>query len=345
MLRGPELTARAFIAGCSGPVLTPEERAFFREADPFGFILFRRNIADPAQVAALTAALRDSVGRESAPVLVDQEGGRVQRLGPPHWPRYPAGAAYRRAAPNDPAEARRLARIGARLIAQDLRMLGINVDCLPVLDVPVPGSHNIIGDRAYGDEPGIIADLGRAAAEGLLAGGVLPVVKHMPGHGRATVDSHENLPRVEATRAELEARDFAPFRAMADMPLAMTAHVVFDALDPHRPATLSPVIIADIIRGVIGFDGLLMTDDLSMRALSGGFRERAEAAIGAGCDVALHCNGVIDEMRAVAEGVPPLAGPALRRAQAALARLAEGPEPFDAQEARAELDGALALVA
>jgi beta-N-acetylhexosaminidase len=344
VLRGAELSARAFIAGCSGPVLTPQERAFFREADPFGFILFRRNIADPAQVAALTAALRDCVGRASAPVLVDQEGGRVQRLGPPHWPRYPAGAAYLRAAPNA-AAARRLAWTGARLIAHDLQVLGIDVDCLPVLDVPVPGSHNIIGDRAYGDEPGIIAELGRAAAEGLLAGGVLPVVKHMPGHGRATVDSHENLPRVDATRPELEARDFAPFRAMADMPLGMSAHVVFEALDPHRPATLSPAIIADIIRGAIGFDGLLMTDDLSMKALSGGFRDRAEAAIAAGCDVALHCNGVLDEMRAVAEGAPALAGPALRRAEAALARIATGPQAFDAQEARAELDAALALVA
>jgi beta-N-acetylhexosaminidase len=321
VLRGAELSARAFIAGCSGPVLTPQERAFFREADPFGFILFRRNIADPAQVAALTAALRDCVGRASAPVLVDQEGGRVQRLGPPHWPRYPAGAAYLRAAPNA-AAARRLAWTGARLIAHDLQVLGIDVDCLPVLDVPVPGSHNIIGDRAYGDEPGIIAELGRAAAEGLLAGGVLPVVKHM-----------------------LEARDFAPFRAMADMPLGMSAHVVFEALDPHRPATLSPAIIADIIRGAIGFDGLLMTDDLSMKALSGGFRDRAEAAIAAGCDVALHCNGVLDEMRAVAEGAPALAGPALRRAEAALARIATGPQAFDAQEARAELDAALALVA
>lgn len=339
------MNARAFIAGCSGLLLTDEERAFFREADPFGFILFRRNIADPAQVAALTAALRDSVGRDDAPVLVDQEGGRVQRLGPPHWPRYPAGAAYGRIAPDDPARRRLLAWSGARLIAHDLRALGITVDCLPVLDVPAPGSHNIIGDRAYGDEPSIIADLGRAAAEGLMAGGVLPVVKHMPGHGRATVDSHENLPRVTAGLVELRARDFAPFRAMADMPLAMTAHVVFEALDPERPATTSPRVIADIIRGEIRFDGLLMTDDLSMKALSGGFRERAEAAIGAGCDLALHCNGALDEMRAVAEGVPRLAGAALRRATVALARIAAVPDAFDAQEARADLDAALALVA
>jgi beta-N-acetylhexosaminidase len=214
-----------------------------------------------------------------------------------------------------------------------------------VLDVPAPGSHSIIGDRAYGDEPGIVADLGRAAAEGLIAGGVLPVVKHMPGHGRANVDSHENLPRVDASLADLQARDFAPFRALADMPLAMTAHVVFEALDPAQPATTSPILIGEIIRGEIRFDGLLMTDDLSMKALSGGFRERAEAAIAAGCDIALHCNGVLDEMRAVAEGVPRLAGDALRRAETALALVACGPDGFDAQEARAELDAALALVA
>ena len=339
------MSARAFIAGCSGLVVTPEERAFFREADPFGFILFRRNIADPDQVRALTAALRDSVGRDDAPVLVDQEGGRVQRLGPPFWPRYPAGALYGRMSPGDPERRFALAWSGARLIAQDLRALGITVDCLPVLDVPAPGSHSIVGDRAYGDDPEIVAHLGRAAAEGLMAGGVLPVVKHMPGHGRAGVDSHEHLPRVDAPLAALRERDFAPFRAMADMPLAMTAHVVFEAIDAERPATISSIVIADIIRREIGFDGLLMTDDLSMKALAGGFRERAEAAIAAGCDVALHCNGELDEMRAVAEGVPCLAGDALRRADTALALLAPPPGGFDAQEARAELDAALALVA
>ncbi len=339
------MPARAFIAGCAGLVLTGEERSFFRDADPFGFILFRRNIADPEQVRALTAALRECVGRSDAPILVDQEGGRVQRLGPPHWPRYPAGAVYGRMAPDDPARQRALAWRGARLIADDLRALGITVDCLPVLDVPAPDSHSIIGDRAYGDAPERVAELGRAAAEGLLAGGVLPVVKHMPGHGRATLDSHQSLPRVEASIAELRARDFAPFRALADMPLAMTAHVVFTAIDPEQPATTSGRVIADIIRGEIAFDGLLMTDDLSMKALSGGFRQRAEAAIGAGCDVALHCNGDLAEMRGVAEGVPVLAGDALRRADAALALLARAPESFDPQEARASFEAALALVA
>jgi beta-N-acetylhexosaminidase len=338
------MSARAFIAGCSGLELTADERAFFREADPFGFILFRRNVAEPDQVRALTAALREAVGRE-APILIDQEGGRVQRLGPPNWPRYPAGGGYGRLSPEDPARRRYLAWSGARLIAHDLRALGIDVDCLPVLDVPAPGSHSIVGDRAYGDEPALVAELGRAAAEGLMAGGVLPVVKHIPGHGRAESDSHESLPRVSASLEELRARDFPPFRDLADMPIGMTAHVVFAAIDPERPATISPVVIERIIRGEIGFDGLLMTDDLSMRALSGSFRDRAEAAIAAGCDLALHCNGVMAEMAAVAEGAPRLAGPALARADRALARLAAPAGGFDAQGIRAELDAALARVA
>jgi beta-N-acetylhexosaminidase len=339
------MSARAFIAGCSGLELTADERAFFREAEPFGFILFRRNIADREQVSQLTAALRDCVGRADAPVLVDQEGGRVQRLTQPNWPRYPAGSLYGRMAPDDPERRRALAWSGARLIANDLREVGIDVDCLPVLDVPAPGSHSIIGDRAYGDDPALIAELGRAAAEGLMAGGVLPVMKHVPGHGRATLDSHEALPRVAASLEELRARDFPPFIAMADMPLAMTAHVVFEAIDADRPATTSAIVVSQIIRGEIGFDGLLMTDDLSMKALSGGFRDRAEAATRAGCDVALHCNGSLDEMRPVAEGVPVLAGESLRRAERALALIASGGDAFDVAQARAELDAALALVA
>jgi len=231
------MSARAFIAGCAGLELTVEEQAFFREAEPWGLILFRRNVSDPEQVRRLTAAFRDRVGRTDAPVLIDQEGGRVQRLVPPHWPRYPAGRAYGLASPKDPSRRRALAWLGARLIAADLRSVGVTVDCLPVLDVPAPGSHSIIGDRAYGDEPALVAELGRAAAEGLMAGGVLPVVKHIPGHGRANLDSHEALPRVGASLAELRRRDFPPFRALADMPLAMTAHIVFEAIDPERPAT------------------------------------------------------------------------------------------------------------
>ena len=335
---------RAFISGCSGQGLTAEEVAFFRDAEPLGFILFRRNIADPDQVRALTTALREAVGREDAPIFVDQEGGRVQRLGPPHWPKYPAGRAYGLLAGDIDAR-RALVQTGARLIAHDLRAVGIDVDCLPVLDVPVPGSHDIIGDRAYDTDPELVALLGRAAAEGLMDAGVLPVIKHIPGHGRAAVDSHEKLPRVDAGLEELRAQDFVPFRAMADMPIGMTAHVVYEALDPDRPATTSPTVISQIIRGEIGFDGLLLTDDLSMKALSGSFRERAEAAYRAGCDVALHCNGDLAEARGVAEAAPPMQGYRLRRFVAARARIAEPLPSFDVVDARRGLEAALAVAA
>jgi beta-N-acetylhexosaminidase len=337
------MTSRAFIAGCSGPTLTAGETAFFREAAPWGFILFRRNVEDPDQVRALCQSLRGAVGRADAPILIDQEGGRVQRLGPPHWPKYPPGNAYGRVP--DPIARRELTRLGARLIAHDLRAVGIDVDCVPVLDVPVEGAHDVIGDRAYGRDPASVAVLGRAAAEGLLAGCVLPVIKHIPGHGRAFADSHLALPVVETPRAELEAHDFAPFRALADMPIAMTAHVVYTALDPERPATTSPAVIGEVIRGAIGYDGLVMSDDLSMKALQGSFRERAEAAFGAGCDMALHCNGAMDEMEAVAGAAPALDGEAFRRAEAALARIRHEPEPLDPVDARARLDAALALTA
>jgi beta-N-acetylhexosaminidase len=336
---------RAFIAGSSGTSLTADEVAFFRDAAPWGFILFRRNIDTPEQVRALCAAMRETVGRADAPILIDQEGGRVQRLGPPHWPKYPPGQAYGRVHANDPLVRRELARLGMRLVAHDLLELGITVDAVPVLDVPIEGAHDIIGDRAYARDPQTVAVLGRAAAEGLLAGGVLPIVKHVPGHGRAFADSHEALPVVEASREELEAHDFVPFRILSDMPLAMTAHVVYTALDPDRPATTSPNVVNDIIRGHMGFDGLLMTDDLSMHALSGSFRDRAEAGFAAGCDMALHCNGSMEEMIPVAEGSPELAGEALRRAQAALQRIRHEPEPFDPVDARARLDAALAMVA
>ncbi|HEV2565466.1 MAG TPA: beta-N-acetylhexosaminidase [Microvirga sp.] len=339
------MKTRAFIAGCSGTELTPDEVAFFKEADPWGFILFRRNVESPEQVRALCASLRDSVGRSDAPILIDQEGGRVQRLGPPHWPKYPSGSTYGRLHANDPLVQREITRLGARLIAHDLRSVGITVDCLPVLDVPSPGAHDVIGDRAYGRTPSQVAILGRAAAEGLLAGGVLPVVKHMPGHGRAGADSHLALPVVEAPREELERHDFAPFRMLTDMPLAMTAHVVYTALDPDHPATTSRVVMEEIVRGHIGYDGLVMTDDLSMHALSGSFRDRTEAAFAAGCDMALHCNGNMEEMSAVAEAAPVLSGEALRRANAALARITHDPEPLDPVDARARLDSALAMIA
>lgn len=337
--------SRAFIAGCSGPVLLPEEARFFRDSQPWGLILFRRNVETPGQVLALTSAFREAVGRFDAPVLVDQEGGRVQRLGPPHWPRYPAARRFHAGRANDPFAVRELVRLGARLIASDLVAVGITVDCLPVLDVPVPGSHDIIGDRAYADEPSTIAVLGRAAAEGLMAGGVLPVIKHMPGHGRARVDSHENLPVVEASHAELAERDFLPFRILADMPLAMTAHVVFAAIDPSGPATTSRRVFRRIIRGELDYRGLVMSDDLSMKALAGTMRQRAEAALAAGCDVALHCNGDLAEMRQVAEAAPAMAGVRRRRAEAALQRIRHMAEPFDPVDARARLDSMLAMAA
>jgi beta-N-acetylhexosaminidase len=329
----------ACILGCSGPALTAEERAFYRDVKPWGFILFRRNVESPEQVRALVSDLRACVGREDAPVLIDQEGGRVQRLGPPHWPRYPSGRAYLEAAGGDLARARELVRLGARLIAADLKAVGINVDCVPVLDVPQPGAHEIIGDRAYGRDADAIAMLGRAACEGLLAGGVLPVIKHIPGHGRATADSHMALPVVDASREDLEAVDFPPFKACSDMPAAMSAHVVYTAIDGKRPATTSKKAIG-LIRSDLGFHGLLMTDDLSMKALSGDFSERAAASLKAGCDVVLHCNGNMDEMRAVAAGSRKLKGDAKRRADAALARIVRAPEPIDLAEARARFEAA-----
>lgn len=330
----------AAIYGCSGQVLTDEERAFFAEARPWGFILFRRNVDTPDQVRTLVAALRDSIGNPDAPVLIDQEGGRVQRLGPPHWPKYPPGAAYLKAT-NDPASARELVRLGSRLMAHDLRDLGITVDCLPVLDVPVAGAHDIIGDRAYAQDPATVSLLGRAAAEGLLAGGVLPVIKHIPGHGRAFSDSHKELPTVHADLETLDGWDFAPFKALSDMPMAMTAHVVYPAIDAKRPATTSKKAIR-LIREVLGFSGLLLSDDLSMNALSGTLAERAEASLKAGCDVVLHCNGDLAEMRQIAKVVGKLKGGAKRRAEAALARIVHTPEPLDRVEGRARLDAMLA---
>ena len=332
----------AAIYGCSGHRLTDEERAFFAEVRPWGFILFRRNIGSPDQVRALTADLRDSVGWD-APILIDQEGGRVQRMGPPHWPKYPPGDAYLKAT-NDPLAARGLVRLGARLMAHDLRAVGITIDCMPVLDVPVPGAHDIIGDRAYATDPATVALLGRSAAEGMLAGGVLPVIKHMPGHGRAFADSHKELPTVHADLDTLDAWDFAPFKALSDMPIAMTAHVVFTAIDKKRPATQSKKAIK-LIRQHLGFNGLLLSDDLVMNALSGTLTERAEASLKAGCDLVVHWNGDMAEMRQVAEGVGKLKGKSARRADAALARIVHTPEPLDEFEARARfgamLDGKL----
>lgn len=330
---------RAFICGLKGLALDAQERAFLRDSAPWGVILFRRNIDTREQVARLTADLRDALGRH-APVLVDQEGGRVQRLNTPNWRAYPSAARFERAGA-DAAAAERLAWLGARLMAHDLREVGVDVDCLPVLDTPADGSHAIISDRAYSRDPARVARLGRAAAEGLMAGGVAPVMKHIPGHGRARADSHLELPVVDASRAELEEVDFPPFAANADLPMAMSAHVVYTAIDPSAPGTLSKTVVGDIIRGHIGFDGLLMTDDLSMKALTGGFRERAERAIAAGCDVVLHCNGDLAEAGPVAEGAPELAGRALERAEKALACVREV-AAFDVAAGVAEFEGAMA---
>lgn len=329
------MTTHAAILGCAGQALTAEERAFYRDVQPWGFILFKRNVDAPDQVRRLTDALRACVDRADAPVLVDQEGGRVQRLGPPHWRRYPPGRAYGLLPEEEGAD---MARLGARLLAHDLAAVGITVDCLPVLDVPQAGAHDVIGDRAYAAEPERVAELGRAACEGLMDGGVLPVIKHLPGHGRAGVDSHMNLPVVDAPLDELEAVDFAPFKALADMPMAMTSHVVYAAVDSLHPATTSRTVHDQVIRGAIGFDGLVMSDDLSMKALGGGFESRARKSLAAGCDIVLHCNGDMDEMKAVIAGTRPLAGPAARRARTALARIATPPAPFDVAAARRRFD-------
>lgn len=334
------MSVTAAILGCAGTELSKEERAFFKDVKPWGFILFKRNVEAPDQVRKLVDALRDCIGRSDAPVLIDQEGGRVQRLGPPHWRNFPPGRAYGDLASNDMLMRREVARLGARLLAHDLASLGINVDCVPVLDVPAPDGHEIIGDRAYGETPDQVALLGRAAAEGLIAGGVLPVIKHIPGHGRAKADSHLALPVVEASYEELAARDFPPFRVLSDMPMAMTAHVVYTAIDKRRPATTSKKAFKRVIRGDLGFQGLVMSDDLSMKALSGDFAERAGASLAAGCDVVLHCNGDMAEMKGVVAGTKGLSGKAAQRARAALARIARAPEPFDVEEGRARFDAA-----
>ncbi|MBR1206685.1 MULTISPECIES: beta-N-acetylhexosaminidase [unclassified Bradyrhizobium] len=334
------MTNRAFITGISGLILNDAEREFIRAERPWGFILFKRNIESPAQVAALVGELRSAAGMADAPVLIDQEGGRVQRLGPPHWPVYPPGASFSALYDIDPKLGLTAARLSSRLIAADLIDLGITVDCLPLADVPVAGADAVIGNRAYGTEPDKVAAIARAVTDGLEQGGVLPVLKHIPGHGRATADSHFRLPTIDTARDELERTDFAAFQPLADLPMAMTAHVVFSALDPVHPATTSATIIEQVIRGLIGFQGLLMSDDVSMNALAGSIAERTRAIVNAGCDMVLHCNGNIDEMRDVARETPELAGKALERAKATLAARKQ-PEPLDRQAARAELDALL----
>jgi beta-N-acetylhexosaminidase len=335
------MKARAFITGLAGTAISPRERAFLREAQPWGLILFKRNIEKKSQVFTLLDEFRDIIGRVNAPVLVDQEGGRVQRMGPPAWPSYPPGAAYGQLYKRDPVKGLAAARLGARLIADDLSKLGVTVNCLPLADIPAPGADPVIGDRAYGDDPAQVSAIAGAVAAGLRDGGVLPVLKHIPGHGRATTDSHMTLPVVHADRVILEATDFAAFRPLAGLPMAMTAHVVFTAIDPVSPATTSAKMIGEVIRGWIGFQGLLMSDDISMGALSGSLRERARAALAAGCDVALHCNGKMEEMQVVAAESPELAAEGARRAETALASRQPAQE-IDLAAARAEFSTLMA---
>lgn len=323
----------AMITGLSGPELTSDEAAFLASARPAGLILFARNCQASDQIRRLVGSAREAIGADDVLVTIDQEGGRVQRLRPPLGRALPPAAAYGHMHRRDPTGACRAAFLVAHLLAQDLRALGINTDCAPVLDVPVAGADGIIGDRAFSDDPQSVGALGGAVAKGLMAGGVVPVMKHIPGHGRAGVDSHLALPVVSEPLEVLTGTDFAPFRASRSVPAAMTAHVVFAAIDPDAPASTSPRVISQIVRGVIGFDGLLMSDDLGMKALTGPMRGRAEAVIAAGSDIALHCSGELAEMNAVAEGVPALTGAALRRFRGAAAVAAAGALDRDAAEA------------
>lgn len=327
----------AAVLGCSGPKLTDAEQCLFRETNPFGFILFARNCENPDQVRALIDDFRDCVGREDAPVLIDQEGGRVARLKPPHWRAAPPAGSFARLAQTNRDKGTEAAKLNARLIAAELHALGVTVNCAPVLDLPRPGADPIIGDRASGSDASTAVSIGRAICEGLLEGGMLPVVKHIPGHGRASVDSHEALPEVSTPQEDLEATDFAPFRALNGLPWAMTAHVLFSSIDPGAPATLSPIVIRKIIRDRIGFTGLLISDDLSMGALGGEIGDRASTALAAGCDLALHCNGRLDEMEAIAEVCPSLSDAAMARVERA-ETWRRKPQPFDADAALARVD-------
>lgn len=334
--------SKSMILGASGATLTADEISLYRDERPWGFILFARNCVELPQIADLVAAMRDAVGRPDAPVLIDQEGGRVQRIRPPMIERYPSAAALGEIYRQDKEKGLRAAWLMSRLHAFDLMKLGVTVDCLPVLDVPVDGASNVIGDRAYGFDPQTVASMGKAAAEGLKAGGMLPIMKHMPGHGRGMADSHHELPVVTASRAELEAHDFIPFVAMKDELMAMSAHIVFTAYDDRDPATISPIVIEEVIRGHIGFDGLLVSDDTSMNALKGTIGERAARIMGGGCDIVLHCNGVMDEMKAVVKEVVPLSGKALARAEA-VERSFAAPDASDEHALRAEFHEMIAV--
>ena len=328
---------KATIFGCSGPTLTADERAFFRDADPLGFIIFARNIETPEQTRRLTDELRSCVARAEAPVLIDQEGGRVARLKPPHWRKAPPGRALGELYARDREAGLEATRLNARLIAADVASVGCDVDCLPVLDIALPGAHSVIGDRAYAEQPEAVAAIGRAAAEGLMAEGVMPVTKHIPGHGRAMVDSHHALPAVSEPREVLERTDFLPFKLLADLPWSMTAHVLYRAIDPDAALTVSARGVKDVVRGHIGFDGLLLSDDLSMQALGGTLGERAARALAAGCDIALHCNGQPDEMAEVAANTGAMTRDAVRRFQDGRRYLARHRAPRPVAESRKKL--------
>ncbi|HYG47080.1 MAG TPA: glycoside hydrolase family 3 N-terminal domain-containing protein [Allosphingosinicella sp.] len=332
---------QAAIYAPAGLELTPDERAFFRDCDPVGYILFRRNIAGREQMRALTGALRDLSGRGDLPILIDQEGGRVARMRPPEWPAFPAAEAFARLYEKAPMSAIEAARANAAAIAVLLAEVGVNVDCLPVLDVRQPGATDIVGDRALGGEPMQVAALGRAVLDGLASGGVVGVIKHMPGHGRALVDSHKEMPVVGASEAELEI-DLEPFRTLGHAPMGMTCHCVFTAWDAERPASQSPAVIGEVIRGRIGFDGFLMSDDIGMHALGGGFDERARKVIEAGTDAVLHCSGAMEEMVAVAGAAAELSQAGLKRLERAMA-LPAAPGLPSYEELAAKRDRLLAL--
>ncbi len=330
------MTHAAVIFGFEGPVLTQSERDFFRDIRPWGFIVFRRNIDSPAQLRQLTDELRALDGRDNLPILIDQEGGPVARLGPPHWCDTIAAARFGGLYQCDRDAALKAVYLNSQLMAAELFIAGINVNCLPVLDLPAPGSAPFLDERAYGTAPQTVTECGRAAADGLLAGGVLPVIKHMPGHGRGNVDSHDALPRITCTADELIRRDFAPFAALSDLPLGMTAHIVVEAYDPEHAATVSKIVIHEVIRKHMAFEGALMTDDLSMNALEGDSAARTSASYRAGCDLILHCNGRRSEMEKVAAAARTLAGRALQRADRALSKLRQ-PRTLDLTAARSRL--------
>lgn len=317
------------IFGLSGLELTPDERAFFRDADPLGYILFKRNCETRAQMLALTDSLRELSGRADVPILIDQEGGRVARMQPPEWPAFPAGPEFDRLYDLAPSSAIEAARANGQALALMLAEVGVNVNCAPLLDVRQPETTPAVGERTFGSNPMQVAALGRAMLDGLAKGGVVGVVKHMPGHGRGVVDSHYELPVVKASDAELE-RDIEPFRTLSGAPMGMTCHVVFEAWDAEHPATLSPTVIADVIRSRIGFDGLLMTDDIDMKALSGTAGEKAAAAIAAGCDVALDCWARMDEMVEITSRLGDASAATLARLDRAMASMRPEEAPMDA---------------